>query len=202
MRGLLCWLGTLGGTEVPGGRAELRRIQQLERECRRLLRRLDLPVPLDIGQLCTALGEDRGRRIELMPFGARPGGPVASWWRTDEMDVILYPDNTGPLHTFQCIAHELGHLIAGHSTTTSDVKPSELLHGLFPTVSPELIDRMFGRHRHQYQDDFAEYEAERVATTIRWWADVTGDQPVARLAGQHDAIARLASSFTERRGWA
>ncbi len=63
---------------------------RLRRHLRGLLRRLDLPLPLEVGLLCERLGELRGTPIALLEWELEPTGPSGMLVSRVDEDVIVF----------------------------------------------------------------------------------------------------------------
>ncbi|MEH0970539.1 ImmA/IrrE family metallo-endopeptidase [Micromonospora sp. CPCC 205546] len=90
-----------------------------QRRIPRLLRRLDvdLPAPLTVRGLVSALETRRGRHIQLaaMTVDGR-AGPCGLWVATSETDYVLFSRDASPVLRVQTILHELMHIALGHTT--------------------------------------------------------------------------------------
>ncbi|MFD8081606.1 hypothetical protein ACFV4F_07895 [Kitasatospora sp. NPDC059722] len=84
----------------------------LQTHSRRLMRRLELPVPLDPAELCERLGEDRGTPIRLMPWELPVDGPFGMLISRPHEDAIVYQSHTTKAHQAHIILHEVGHIVA------------------------------------------------------------------------------------------
>ena len=150
----------------------------LRRQCRQLLGTLDVRPPLDVAGLCRKMGEVRGKPIRLVSHPIPVPGPFGAWISTAAADYILFQEETTPLHQDHIVLHELGHILAGH---TSDEEDDALLAELYPTTAPDALRRRYpdigpdavrrALRRTSY-DTEQEREAESVATIILEWASV------------------------------
>lgn len=135
-----------------------------------LVHALDLPSRFDLPDLITAVEAHRGRRIACMPAadldtGAEVCGLVISSPQMPE-DVIFYAPSLLPWHLEHTIAHELGHLVAGHTATSAELPPalSAQLRPLLQTrYHIPLLGKMLGRHRFDTEE---EREAELFAGLV------------------------------------
>ncbi|MBN6034172.1 hypothetical protein JYK18_04610 [Amycolatopsis sp. 195334CR] len=178
--------------------------RQLRRQCRQLLRRLDIRPPLDVAELCNRAGTLRGKRIRLVAHPIPVPGPFGVWIATNNVDYILYQEETSKLHQDHIVLHELGHILAGHQ---SDEEDDSLLAELYPTMTPDRL-------REQYSDigpeavrralrraSFGtrqEREAETVATIILEWASVLD---VAAPRPSLGAVRGMDTALGARVGW-
>ncbi|GLZ28975.1 hypothetical protein Lesp02_11650 [Lentzea sp. NBRC 105346] len=166
--------------------------RELRKRCRRLLNDLDIHPPLDVAELCRKVGEQRGRPIRLLAHPIPVPGPFGVWISTAGADYILYQQETTKSHQNHIILHELGHLIAGH---TSDESDDLLLSQLYPDLEPDAVRRAL--RRTSYDND-QEREAETVATIILEWASVL-DQVAPRASD--GPARRMSSALADRLGW-
>jgi len=114
------------------------------------------------------------------------------WIATAKADYILYQQETSKAHQNHIILHELGHLLAGH---TSDEQDDGLLAGLYPDLEPDAVRRALRRTSY---DSAHEREAETVATIILEWASVL-DKVAPR--NSEGPARRMAKSLADRIGW-
>ncbi|GAB2848812.1 hypothetical protein [Lentzea nigeriaca] len=171
--------------------------RELRRRCRRLLNELDIQPPLDVEELCRRVGDQRGKPIRLIAHPIPVPGPFGVWIATAKADYILYQRETSKAHQNHIILHELGHVLAGH---TSDEQDDDLLAGLHPDLEPAELEPDAVRRalRRTSYDTAHEREAETVATIILEWASVL--DKVAPRASEGPA-RRMASSLADRLGW-
>lgn len=116
---------------LAGDQPELPPLQQwpsyreVRRFCRRVVRATGVEPPLELGELCAAVGKLRGRRLSVHYRALRPGLFGFSFPSpTEPRDFILAADNTSRLHQEHIVLHELGHVLAGHldeSGSTAEV---------------------------------------------------------------------------------
>ena len=91
--------------------------RELRDVCRRLLRELEVPAPVDPTTLCARLGQARGRGIELVGRALPPGAAWGVLVIYPHKDQILYQTETTVPHQHHIIFHELIYLLRGHLTT-------------------------------------------------------------------------------------
>ncbi|MBF9071826.1 ImmA/IrrE family metallo-endopeptidase [Streptacidiphilus fuscans] len=134
----------------------------LRRRCEQRLAELQLPPRFGTGELCTALAARRGKRIILRPLtsGAALGTPCGIRLETPTAEILMYEEETAPLHQMHILAHELAHIICGH--------PGSLALGRAGYDAPD------------------EREAELMATLIRQRIHLERIHPPARLATPGD----------------
>ena len=169
------------------------RERELRQRCRKLLNSLDITPPLDVELLCARLGESRERPIELLPYPIPVPGPFGVWIATPSTDYILYQQETSPAHQDHIILHEIGHMIADH---TSDEQDDDLLLDLQIGITPDHVRRALRRSSY---DSEHEREAEMVATIILGWASVL--DVVAPRTGLDPVFPHLGSALDGRIGW-
>lgn len=169
------------------------RERQLRRRCRRLLRELDIRPPLNVTDLCGAVGAQRGRPIRLVAHPLPMPGPFGVWTAGRDVDYILFQQETSKAHQDHIILHELGHILAGHD---SDEQDDELLRAIYPDLDPEVVRRALRRTSY---DTEREREAETVATIILEWASVVNH--VAPRSTDVPATQAMGTALTDRLGW-
>ncbi|RZS40735.1 uncharacterized protein DUF955 [Herbihabitans rhizosphaerae] len=169
------------------------RERDLRRTCRRLLNELDIRPPLDVAVLCRRVGEKRGKPVRLVPHPIPVPGPFGAWISTDTADYILYQQETSTAHQNHIILHELGHILAGHS---SDEQDDALLGELYPDLEPDAVRRALRRTSY---DSKQEREAETVATIILEWASVLDS--VAPKSSPGEEAEKMGSALNNRLGW-
>lgn len=135
-----------------------------------LKRRIRIPYPWDAGEYVNRVAEYRQRPITLCPVDpgvlSRTGCGTGSglWIDREHDDVIMYGAET-PWHADQIIAHELGHMLLGHGSTSKDPEvtpdPDDYLplQTLMPSLSLETIRSVL--RRQDYGND-----RERAAETF------------------------------------
>ncbi|MDF3290166.1 hypothetical protein [Streptomyces silvisoli] len=164
----------------------------LQRRIRQELRDLDVQPPLRVEALCEALGEKRGRPIELRAYPLPKPGPSGLWLETPTADLIIYQQETTKLHQDHIILHEIGHILANHR---SDDRVAEW-NAVIPGLTPSAVRRALGRCTY---DDAQEQEAELVATIILQWASVL--DRVTCSAPVDPSLRRLHSTLADHVGW-
>jgi Zn-dependent peptidase ImmA (M78 family) len=166
---------------------------------------LDIRPPLDVEELCRRVGESRDKAILLVPHPIPVPGPFGVWITTENADYILYQQETSKAHQGHIVLHELGHILAGHS---SDEEDDALLAELYPDVEPDALrdkypdlepDAVRRALRRTSYDTEHEREAETVATIILQWASVL-DRVAARTSTDTTA-QRMGTALGDRLGW-
>lgn len=133
---------------------------KLRRRLRRELAALDIEGPVGMADVCRRLNERRGKPIKLVPYPLEVPGPFGLWLGTPSADYILYQAETTRLHQEHIIAHELGHILAEHTSNESD---DEIWQQLMPDIPPAVIRSAL---RRTHYDSDHEREAETVATLL------------------------------------
>ncbi|GAB3677585.1 hypothetical protein [Saccharopolyspora tripterygii] len=172
---------------TPKGR-ERRLRQQLRAE----LSILDISHPIDMTEVCQRLGEHRGLTIRLLAIRLEVPGPFGLWLRTSSADYIIYQQETTVLHQQHIIAHELGHLLAGHSSDDGD---DAVWAELLPDVPPDLLRRAL---RRTHYDTDQERDAETVATLLLERAAVVS---AVTSPGSSPRARRAQRSLGDRQDW-
>lgn len=178
----------------------------LRRQCRNLLRELDVPAPLDVRDLCRRLGEARGRPIELYEYPIEVPGPFGLWFRLRDRDAIFYQQESVPWHQDHIILHELGHLLRGHPSDAGVLDSATAAIRRNPPAGLEWDNGEDGddgngdgrRRRRTCYDDRYEREAELYATIIQEWGSVLTADP---LPAGDPAERRISQSLTHHQGW-
>ncbi|WP_020668202.1 hypothetical protein [Amycolatopsis nigrescens] len=170
--------------------------RQLRKRCRRLLNQLGIDPPLDVGQLCLRLGEQRGKPIRLMPYPLEVPGPFGCWIATPTADYIFFQQETTKAHQDHIILHELGHILADHHSM-GDAEPGDFLPDGPPLgIDSEAVRRALRRTSY---DEAHEWEAETVATIILEWASVL-NYTMPERADDRD-LRRIQGTLGDRQGW-
>lgn len=174
--------------------------RDLHHRIREGLRELGVQPPLDVEELCRALGRKRGRPIVLKPAPLTPPGPSGLWLDTPGVDFILYQQETSRLHQEHIILHEVGHiLVSGDGDADGPEQQVDDFvddwSALIPSLDPKLIRRVARRCSY---DDGEECSVELVATIVLEWSSVLNR--AAPLA-QDPVLRRIQSTLGDRRGW-
>ncbi|WP_305785980.1 hypothetical protein [Symbioplanes lichenis] len=135
----------------------------VRRRCAALVRRLTratgLPAPFELAAFLAAYSEHfSGRPIELLALAPdeMPAGVCGLWLAMAGRDVIGFPAGVGRTHRDHIVLHEVGHMLAGHTSISG---PAALL----PDLDPEMVRAVLGR---SVYDDVQEQEAELIASLI------------------------------------
>jgi hypothetical protein len=138
-----------------------RRLKSFRRKAHALVDALDLPADGDITTVHQRVSAQRGRPIQLIPMPMSHSGACGLWIATREADLVFHESMTSPRHQHHIIAHELAHMLCGHTGIEAIADESARL--LFPDLDPNLVREMLGRSGYQNHD---EQEAEIVATIM------------------------------------
>lgn len=176
--------------------------RQLDSLARHTMRGLDLGQPLDVELLCSRLGEQRGKPIEVVASSALAGYQTFGFTASHpdaECDVIVYEARTSWAHQMMIILHELGHIICGHHGQAIDHSYREQFAQQFQEISIGALAEVLGdrppRRRGRLRrprihlpprigrslyDEPMEWEAETMATILSCWVPgLGGYQPPA-----------------------
>ncbi|MDB4872854.1 MAG: hypothetical protein JWL97_3858, partial [Gemmatimonadales bacterium] len=104
-----------------------------------------IPTPFDLDEFIARLAEQRGRRIRLSSFSARPDAPSGLLVSARETDYILHARTGSQFFCDHVIVHELGHLLLERADRAGCSDPGDLLRTLMPHLDPALIIRVLGR---------------------------------------------------------
>jgi hypothetical protein len=130
----------------------------VRRTCEKRLRELWLPAAAPtVEQLVEHVAARRGRPVQLLPMALGGSGVSGAWIPGERQDHVFFEVATSRWHQTQIIAHELGHMICGHTPA---------LHASIAQVASVLP--VAARHmlaRDAYSDD-QEREAEHMADLL------------------------------------
>ncbi|MEH1101569.1 ImmA/IrrE family metallo-endopeptidase [Micromonospora sp. CPCC 205561] len=151
---------------------------------------VELPTPLTVRGLVSALETARGRRIQLaaMTVDGRCG-PCGLWVATPETDYVLFSRDSSPVLRVQTILHELMHIALGHTAGPVRAGATCEVPGARGALarSPSTFDEQ------------QEHDAELLATYLGARLD-GGDRVGAfdELAGAKAAVMRrIAAALTD-----
>lgn len=98
-----------------------------------------IPIPFTLESFGVALERWRGRPLTLVAIPLPPGR-YAAWVETATRDYILYQPSIPPSRQVRAVAHQAGHMCAGHRGIDSgDSVAADLFPGLDPAaVAAEL----------------------------------------------------------------
>jgi hypothetical protein len=146
-----------------------------QRRLTRLIRDVTIPATGDSEALCLAVAERLDRPVQLLPMPLPDDAPCGIVISTPQRHYVAYDNRTSPLHQRHIVAHELGHLLAGHAA--GPVDGGDLARLLMPTLDPALVTSVLGRL--PGYDERVEWEAEFIADLLH-----------RRSARARDAAAR------------
>lgn len=164
-------------------------LKRLRKAGTRRIAELDLPMMADVAELCSYLGEIRGRPITLVPMQMPASHPCGMWVAAHDEDLIFYDANTTSAHQEHIILHELGHIICCHRGAGWLDEASARL--LFPNLDPDLVRDMLLRATY---DDVQEQEAEIIAYLLSQRVGSTDERrsvPPAEEGGEPGKKAML-----------
>ncbi|SHG94868.1 ImmA/IrrE family metallo-endopeptidase [Streptoalloteichus hindustanus] len=163
---------------------------RLRRRLRREFEASGIDGPADMAEVCARLSRRRGKPIHLLPYSLTVPTPFGLWLGNPAADYIVYQSETTPTHQQHIIAHELGHMLAGHH---SDEDDDEVWRELMPDIPPDRIRRALRRTSY---DDQQEREAEVVATLL---LETTTRHRALTLPARSEQARRLQATLSDRR---
>ncbi len=134
------------------------------RQIRRLIRQLDvdLPAPLTVHGMVSALEATRDRRIQFVAMTIdEHTGPCGLWVATSETDYVLYSRDSSPVLQVQTILHELMHIALRH-TGKAVLSGVDRLADSFSEAGAKVRLARSGSTFHERQ----EHDAELLATYL------------------------------------
>ncbi|MFI6821271.1 ImmA/IrrE family metallo-endopeptidase [Micromonospora sp. NPDC050187] len=134
-----------------------------KRRLTRLTSGIRIPATADSAALCGAVAERLDRPIQLLALPLPTDAPCGIVISTPQSHYVAYDNQTSPLHQRHIVAHELGHLLAGHAARPVDAV--DLTRLLMPTLDPDMVTSVLGRV--PGYDERAEWEAEVIAGLLR-----------------------------------
>lgn len=145
------------------GRSRSRQsVSAMRRAAKEKLESLALPACGDVFEFAAALSAKRGIPLELLAITIRPTAPCGLWLSTSATDFIIYEAAASRQHQHHIIAHELGHIIYGHTGISAVATETSRL--LFPDLDPALVRDLLGRSGYTERQ---EQQAEVMATIIQ-----------------------------------
>lgn len=122
-----------------------------------------MPHTGDITDLANAVGCDRGRHIQLLPFELGTNSPTGLWIATTQADYVVYPINASAAERVVIICHELSHMLLHHEPVGGADQLSQMAVLAAPNVDPAVARRFLARHGYAQE---IEAEAETLATVL------------------------------------
>ncbi|WBB78150.1 ImmA/IrrE family metallo-endopeptidase [Micromonospora sp. WMMD882] len=156
-----------------------------KRRLTRLTSGIRVPATPDSAALCQAVAERLDRPVQLLPLPLPTAAPCGIVLSTPQSHYVAYDNRTSPLHQRHIVAHELGHLLAGHAARP--VGATQLARLLMPTLDPDMVTSVLGRV--PGFDERAEWEAEVIADLLR---KHTGRRPTPTTGRPADPAATTA----------
>lgn len=157
------------------------------RRLTRLVSGVRVPATTDIAALCAAVAERLDRPVQLLGVPLPVDAPCGLVITTGQSHYVAYDNQTTPLHQRHIVAHELGHLLAGHAT--GPLGQTELSRLLMPTLDPRMVAGVLARA--PGYDVRAEAEAEIIADLLwrRTRSRATGSVTMVDAADPSTAAA-------------
>lgn len=164
--------------------------------CRQVLEQLDIvehpAQQLSVAHIRDRVQRRRGRPLALMPMVIGAGWPSGMWVETEHADLVLFDASTSALHTINIIAHEVGHMVLGHTGAARGPAASPMFRRLDAVDATATVMWRTGFADHD------EHEAEVFATMV---CARMGDHRVPATAPAHqgpdDLISRLQAAMAE-----
>lgn len=137
-------------------------VQRTSRDVARLI-----PAPWNLLEFIANVARQRGRPINIVEFDFDAESKISGAWRSgDNEDTILVPATTSGLRREAIVAHEVAHMMLGHSPAELGFLGEDAVADVMPMmlVADSDLARKF-LFRHAY-DKVAEADAEQLATLI------------------------------------
>lgn len=103
--------------------------------CVAMAREVPVPSPFSLERFRSGLERWRGRPLTLAALHLPPG-QLAVWVGTASCDYIFYDPSAAPRGQVRAIAHQVGHMCAGHHGATL---PGNIASDLFPDLDPAVV---------------------------------------------------------------
>ncbi|MBG0818931.1 hypothetical protein [Planomonospora sp. ID82291] len=152
------------------------------------LQKIGLPRRLTAHTLIDHYAHALGRDIRLstLPGLSASMGWCGLWIRGEDLVDYIFVDQAAaavPIFETHIVAHELGHVVAGHDQgATAEASLIALLQARFPALPPHVVVRaVMARTTYELE---AEQEAERFATLVMARANLQSRSPIGRAAEQ------------------
>ena len=179
----MIFLSWIDPDAVEGGMKPAQVRHTCTRRLAELTEDLRIPCPFDADELAHRVARWSGTTIHLVPLAMPSGAPSGITMFTDDAQIVAYEGRTGQVHRDQIIAHELAHLILGH--TGEEVSATTAIQQLFPALDPDAVGRVLTRTSYSQHE---EYEAETMATILL----ELGAHPVSDTADPEPQYAGVA----------
>lgn len=174
-----------------GFRSFTQRIRS-EKSVRAAVGALDIPPGGGIESVSGAVARERGRKIRLIPLASSDNSAVVDeatyglWMETDTVDVIMYRNDTTPMHQWHIVCHELGHMVLKHNVRGAQHADEYLdaVSSLVPDIEPGTLRAVLTRSGYS---NLQEREAELFADLLM--------ERVERHRNSVDSRARVEMTF-------
>ena len=126
-----------------------------------------IPAPWNLLEFIENVARERGRPIHIVDFEFDAESKISGAWRSgDEDDTILVPATASSLRREAIVAHEIAHMMLGHTPADLGFVGEAAVAGVMSMmlVADSDLARKF-LFRHAY-DEVAEADAEQLATLI------------------------------------
>lgn len=165
-----------------------RRVDALQRACRRRVRELGIEGAADVPAFLRLLEESRKRPLRLLALPAEPGTELlcGAWLPLGGEDFIFYELGSSAFFRDHTVLHECGHMIAGHNPSAKAALP--WIKRVFPDLDERLVQGALFRHEYDRPE---EVEAEVMAALIA--AQVSRASAPARPLATPEATTALDS---------
>ncbi|ADG78171.1 hypothetical protein TPAU25S_03083 [Tsukamurella paurometabola] len=148
-------------------RVERDRVAAAWSACTAAVDSLDLTGQVSVEDLRAAVARHQQRTICLTPFALESAAVHGLLLSTDDVDYIVFEQNTMPFHQEHIILHELGHIMLAHASSTAvgEMVVSSQPYALSTAGLPGegTATRILGRHTYE---DRQELEAEVMASIL------------------------------------
>lgn len=143
------------------------------------------PPSGDVDDPVDALGLQRHRKINLLPFDFGDTPWTGCWIATARSDYVVFPKDASAAERAMVICHELAHMLLDHVPHAAE-QQAQLLSALAaPTVDPAIARRFLARHGYTEEIEAeAELLGTRLVTELNRLADastIAGDTVSDRL---------------------
>jgi len=176
-------------------RDEARRLDSVRATCDAALAALGATRHDDLDTFRGRVEARQQREIRLVPFPLKSDSIHGLLVSTDEVDFVVFEQDTLAFHQVHIVLHELSHIVLSHHTSlAADSIPAIVKSIRAPTSAPV---RVLGRHTYE---DTQELEAEMMASMLGMTLNHRAAQASTCAAARPDErIARILQTFSGRR---